>query len=516
MSASVPRSATLSDASLPQRIALADVVPIERGQRTGAAFLSAGALCGHAVQFYEDEAFLADAVSEYLAAGLCAGDRLLVIATPARRDLFAARLDPARLQAASSAGSVKWIDADQTLASFMRDGLPDPALFQQALARALQFDDGAANGDRRRLRAYGEMVDLLWKRGTQNAALRLEELWNQAARAHEFSLLCAYGLNNFGSEADSRGFLEVCQNHSHVIPSDGFSRLDDDDARLREISSLQQRGKALEREVQQRKELERSLRIALAEREQVAHELRISVALEREARQKAEASDSFKQVFLGMLGHDLRNPLSTILTTTRMMMLRRELPAESHKRIERVFSSAERMRRMIEQILDVTRVRLASGIPLRISGEQDLTARVLKIVDELRSAHPRRKIVFLPELRYRACVDGDRFEQVVSNLVGNAITHGDPLRPITVGLDAGATERSVRLSVHNHGPAIDPGFLPLLFDPFERGGAPMGHSDGLGLGLYISKCIIEAHGGSIDVRSSIESGTRFEVVLPRA
>jgi signal transduction histidine kinase len=473
------------------------------------------------VQFYEDDAALSETVADYLAAGMRAGDRLIVIATAAHRSAFESRLRRHHVDPDSPRESLRepcWLDADETLASFMIDGMPDPQLFAIALARALGGDrPRLVEPSRTRVRAYGEMVDLLWQRGNGAAAIRLEALWTAAARRHGFALLCAYHMDNFGGEADSSGFLDVCRSHDHVIASGVVgrpSRDDDDDAHQREIALLQQRARALEGEIQRRKELESTLLSALAERARVEQELRASIEREREARQRAEASDAFKQMFLGMLGHDLRNPLSTILTTARMMTLRRELAPESHKRIERVISSAERMRRMIEQILDVTRARLAAGIPVRLGDKLDLIARVLKIVDEVRSAHPGRVIVFEPESPCRARVDGDRFEQVVSNLLGNAITHGDPRRPITVCMTRDA--RAIRIGVHNHGPAIDPAFLPLLFDPFERGGNPLGHSDGLGLGLYISKCIIEAHGGTIEVESKAKSGTRFEVTVPRA
>ena len=113
----------------------------------------------------------------------------------------------------------------------------------------------------------------------------------------------------------------------------------------------------------------------------------------------------------------------------------------------------------------------------------------------------------------RARIDGDRFEQVVSNLVGNAATHGDPTKPIKVTL--ATRDGVVSLSVHNWGTPIDPALMPLLFDPFQRGEKPQAHSDGLGLGLYISECIVSAHCGKIHVESSAETGTLFEVILPR-
>jgi signal transduction histidine kinase len=181
------------------------------------------------------------------------------------------------------------------------------------------------------------------------------------------------------------------------------------------------------------------------------------------------------------------------------------------KRLDRVTSSGERMRRMIDQILDVTRARLTDGIRIDRQ-ERDLVALVSKIVGEIQAAHPDRPIELSAPGPCRARVDADRFEQVVSNLVGNAVTHGDPVSPVEVGLDS--QNGAASLTVRNDGPPIEPAELMSLFNPFQRVGKPRGRSDGLGLGLYISERIVSAHGGTIEVDSSELAGTRFEVIIP--
>jgi signal transduction histidine kinase len=170
------------------------------------------------------------------------------------------------------------------------------------------------------------------------------------------------------------------------------------------------------------------------------------------------------------------------------------------------------MRRMVDQILDVTRAKLSSGLPVERKADQDVVALVARIVEEVRAAHPERAIEFEIGGAVAASIDCDRLEQVVSNLLSNAVAHGDPARPIRVALSKRG--RVTVLSVHNHGTPIDPAFMPLLFDAFKRAGKPQGRSDGLGLGLYISQCIVAAHGGKIEVASSSEFGTRFDVMLP--
>jgi signal transduction histidine kinase len=367
------------------------------------------------------------------------------------------------------------------------------------------------------LRAFGEMVDVLWRAGNPRAAIRLEELWADLVRGQQIALLCGYAAANFREPGDSNCFSAVCATHTHVMPTEGFSQLADSQQRLREISVLQQRARALEGEVRQRKAIESALREVLERRAQVEAELRASLEREQEARLQAQANDAFKEVFMGILGHDLRNPLNTILTTARLMTLRGELLPESQKRIDRVITSGVRMQRMIEQILDMARDRLTSGIAISRTAARDLVPLVGKIVEETRLAHPERRIELRSEGRCLASVDADRFEQVVSNLLGNAATHGDPARPIVVRVarvEGADSEAQVTFSVRNYGTPIDSSFLPLLFDPFRRQRKPEGRSAGLGLGLYISERIVRAHGGTIRVESSEKEGTLFETVIP--
>ena len=214
-------------------------------RHVGHRFLAQPTVHSHAVQFYEDEAFLVETVAIFLAAGLRAGDRLVVIATEAHRNAFLDALGADGRNARSS-GQLTMLDAAETLDLFMVDGAPDRARFRNVLGRV--FAQVCAGHDGRRIRAYGEMVDLLWRRGNPTAAIRLEELWNEAADMHSFELLCAYVMGNFYKEGDSERFMEVCRRHSHVLPTERFSRIDEPNERLREISLLQQRARMLETE----------------------------------------------------------------------------------------------------------------------------------------------------------------------------------------------------------------------------------------------------------------------------
>lgn len=169
------------------------------------------------------------------------------------------------------------------------------------------------------------------------------------------------------------------------------------------------------------------------------------------------------------------------------------------------------MTRMIEQILDLTRSRL-DGIEINVA-PMNLCETLTAIVDELRPAHPTR-VVLLRCPPLFGTWDGDRLEQVFSNLIGNALVHGDEAQPVTV--EARAEGRTVVVDVHNDGPPIPAHVQSRLFDPFRRGDreSRTAKTAGLGLGLYISHEIVGAHGGTIEIRSAAGEGTTFRVTLP--
>ena len=217
----------------------------------------------HVVQFYDDEAFLATVVCEFLATGLRTSQPVLVVATPAHRKAFLARLrdEGIDVAAARRSGQLKLLDARQTLGRFMRGTMPDAARFRTVIGGVIRRC--SAGRTETRVRAYGEMVDLLWKEGNSEGALRLEELWNDLATSHDFALLCAYGMANFGRAADAEPFRALCAHHTRVVPTEEYVRCDDA-SRLLEISALQQRARALEAEILNREALEQRLHDTVA------------------------------------------------------------------------------------------------------------------------------------------------------------------------------------------------------------------------------------------------------------
>jgi signal transduction histidine kinase len=170
------------------------------------------------------------------------------------------------------------------------------------------------------------------------------------------------------------------------------------------------------------------------------------------------------------------------------------------------------MFRMVDQLSDLTRARLGGGIRLEIDGGVDVAAIAERVVGELRVAHPDRRIDVVPRGDPRGSWDADRLEQVISNLVGNAVRHGVSTQPIRVGIEGTANDR-VFLVVTSGG-EIDASKLPYLFEPFHASKGVRVPGEGLGLGLYIVQQIVHAHQGRIDVRTR-HGTTTFCVALPR-
>lgn len=239
-------------------------------------------------------------------------------------------------------------------------------------------------------------------------------------------------------------------------------------------------------------------------------DLRRAAEADRTARTVAERHVRFNELFAGMLGHDLRNPLSAIMSGAALLTRPNFPPAKVAATGTRITSSGRRMARMIDQLLDVTRIRTGGGIPLSLE-ERDLSELCERAREEIESASPGAHIVIETKGHAAGEVDEDRLLQVLSNLMGNAAVHGEQGSPVSVIVD-GRSEADIVVIIRNSG-TIAAELLPELFVPF-RGNKTKG-SKGLGLGLYITQQIVHAHRGSIDARSSPEGGTLFMMRLPR-
>jgi signal transduction histidine kinase len=215
------------------------------------------------------------------------------------------------------------------------------------------------------------------------------------------------------------------------------------------------------------------------------------------------------ETFAAVLGHDLRSPLFAIINSAEII-LRSPDPERTRRSASRIVGSGQRMARMIGQLLDFARARLAEGIPIE-PADVDLGEVSRRVIGEVQ-LQANRPIEACVEGDAHAQVDPDRMAQVISNLAANAVQHGDAQHPVTVRVDGRDPDR-LTLSVVNRG-CIPADVLERIFEPF-RAGRQGASSSGLGLGLYIVRQIVEAHHGRIGVASSPDQGTTFTVELPR-
>lgn len=224
-----------------------------------------------------------------------------------------------------------------------------------------------------------------------------------------------------------------------------------------------------------------------------------------------------KEMFLAILGHDLRTPLSAVLTSALFMLDTGELREPHLTLTARIASSARRMDHMVGALLDFTRSRLGGGIPIH-RASMNMGRAVHDAVDEIAAAYPSRTIEVDARGEQEGNWDCARISQVLSNLVINALEHGSDGAVVTV--TTRGDDEAITISVHNHGPAIPPSRLNGIFSPMKprsaaQRGSSVGPSGNLGLGLFIAERIVTAHEGTIQVDSDPTRGTTFTVCLPR-
>lgn len=232
--------------------------------------------------------------------------------------------------------------------------------------------------------------------------------------------------------------------------------------------------------------------------------------LSQELHERTEAL-RLSEMFTAVLGHDLRNPLNAIVTSAYLLQ-RQTAEGPVKQSAERILSSGKRMGRMIQDMLDLARARLAGGIPLKRE-PLDLGTLIERVVREHQTTYPARRIEWHRDGTLWGDWDADRLAQVASNLIGNALQYGQADVPVEVRANGNEDHRIV-ISVSNGG-SVPPDILPHIFDPFRGGKRDSGRSEGLGLGLYIVQQLVHAHEGTIEVDSGNTPRTTFRVTLPR-
>jgi signal transduction histidine kinase len=441
----------------------------------------------HIVQFYESTAYLSKAVGQYASAGLEHGEAVIIIAREAHAEAFRRVLTAQGHDVAQGtrSGQLVFLDAQETLATFMVNGSPDWEKYLASVGALiertrLQFKN---------IRAYGEMVDILRAEQNLEAMNLLETYWNDLAGIYSFSLLCGYGIGGFSSENRAQAFDQVCRVHSHVFPAENIPPVEDMDSRNRSIALLQRRAAALEAEIADRKRAEASLKEAIRVRDE----------------------------FLSIASHELKTPITSLKLQTQMFQRRfdKNDPALSDRKhlgklVETTSRQVDRLDRLVDDMLDISRI---SHGKLHIEIEEvDLSEIVRDVVDrfteQMKSIGCRHRLIL--ESSIVGYWDRYRLEQVVTNLITNAMKYA-PGRPIEISVTA--EEGLAILKVKDQGDGISQENLVRIFHRFERAISAENVS-GLGLGLYISHQIIEAHKGKIWAESEIGKGSTFVVSLP--
>ncbi|MBW3623505.1 MAG: HAMP domain-containing histidine kinase [Armatimonadetes bacterium] len=215
--------------------------------------------------------------------------------------------------------------------------------------------------------------------------------------------------------------------------------------------------------------------------------------------------------FLGMVGHDLRNPLTTIKLSAYALMQSSTLTADDRQEVVLIEQSANRMCRLTEDLLEFTRSRLEGRFPIE-PRRADLHDLCYRSVREYKSLYPGRKIGLSLEGDGEGVCDPDRISQVLSNLLDNALRHSPDGTPVEIRVRDRQGEFT--FEIHNEGPPLSEEVKETLFLPYVQDMQGKGNKGGLGLGLYIVDQIVRAHGGTIQVRSAAEEGTTFDLTLP--
>ena len=241
----------------------------------------------------------------------------------------------------------------------------------------------------------------------------------------------------------------------------------------------------------------------------------IDQALARSVGSYTKAVQASRNVFLGILGHDLRTPLGAIMLGADALLRTDDLSARATKITSRIYTSVKRASRIVGDLLDFTRSQLGPGLPVSKT-RSDVAPALERVVEELRMVNPNATILLESPVSAIGLYDATRLEQVFSNLIGNAVQHGDPQGAITVALVS--TDDTLRFTVHNTGAVIPEDVLGSIFNPLDRyspeSPTDKGPHASLGLGLFIASEIVSAHQGHVDVTSSAEAGTVFAVEIP--
>jgi signal transduction histidine kinase len=445
----------------------------------------------HFVQFYDTDSYLAESVSDFISAGLQNGEEAVVIATRLHRESLEIALSKKGLDliAARIEGRYLTLDAATTLSRFMVDGDIDFALLDKIIGDSAARPASGELG----LRIYGEMVALLWERGNISAAIRLEDYWNSLQDVQPMTLMCGYPMQSFSRETDTEAFNAVCDRHSVVLPTESFALLDGPNDRLLAVARMQQRISADETERTGMK----------------LEQMKLEDALER-----LNELDTLRNDFVAMVAHDIRTPNAVIAAF--LDILRKDWDTLGSERIvellNRAIANSTHVTRLVDDILTASRIE--SGAFSYDIRPFDVAEIIYRAVGTARAVNDAMRFeVSVPDGLPRALGDEARQRQILTNLLSNAAKFS--ARTSCVTITARREGHHLRIDVRDEGLGISRVDQARLFTRFSRIESRMEPKvKGTGLGLYITKALVEGQGGTISATSEPGVGSTFSYTVP--
>jgi signal transduction histidine kinase len=445
----------------------------------------------HFVQFYDSDSYLTESVCDFISAGLLNGEDAVVIATRAHRKNLEVALEGKGIDliAARVEGRYVALDAATTLSRFMVDGEIDFALLDKTLSQSIARP---ANGGGI-LHVYGEMVALLWDEGKIAAAIRLEDFWNALMETHSLALMCGYPMRSFNREADTEAFDEVCDRHSRVLPTETFAQLAAPKDQLLAVARLQQRISADETERTGMK----------------LEQMKLEDALER-----LKELDRLRNDFVAMVVHDIRTPNAVV--GAFLEILRKDWETLDHERIvdllTRAIANTAHVTRLVDDIL--TASRLESGDFSYDLKPFDVAEIIYRAVGSARAANDSMCFeVSVPDGLPPALGDEARQLQILQNLLSNAAKFSASTSSVAIAVRREGYH--LRIDVEDEGLGVSKVDQARLFNRFSRIESRIEpKTKGTGLGLYITKALVEGQGGTISVTSEPGVGSTFSYTVP--
>ncbi len=449
----------------------------------------------HFVQFYENDSFLVESVAGFIGSGMREGYSAVVIATDDHRTALENWLDEEEgfcVGDLCGSGQLVLLDAAATLEKFMVGGMPDPERFRDVVGGLV----ARMRRGGRKLRAFGEMVALLWQQGNSDAAIRLEELWNDLGTQHMFSLFCAYPMCGFHGESAGKPFVHVCRAHTRVIPAESYSAQPSEDERLRAISLLQQKAGALEVEINARKKAAASLDHIVAERTAKLQEMVAEL-----------------ETFSYSISHDMRSPLRAMQGYAESILqdFGPTLDSGVVARLERMQQAATRLDLLIRDVLAYSKVAHGDTELAPVS----LAKLVADLVQNRPDLEAHRSAIVVQQPLHSVLGHEAYLTQCLTNLMSNALKFVRPGVPPRVAIRSEVIGDKVRLWVSDDGVGIHPDHYNRIFEMFGRV-YPQSAYEGTGIGLAIVKRAVTRMGGEVGFRSELGRGSDFWLTLNKA